>query len=244
LSILFVSGWAFGADPLGLSEFLQENGLEKPRCFSATSEDGTSAKALGERVSPFISSQTILMGWSMGASLVLDLLAKEKIERPKKILLFAPTARFLSAGDYWLPEGSDSKIDAGRSDEALSRLESDVAENPGLAVRNLALSSGLKPSEFESGELGLGSWTKDQLLAGLKYLRETDLRSNLESLRLPCLIVQCGKDRVVNPVDSMFLHEKIKGSELLQLTKQKHFVNLRSNNISSEGLGSILSFLQ
>lgn len=161
------------------------------------------------------SDPPVLVGWSAGAILALD--AACRGARIRALVLIAATPRFCS--DPAFPPGVPparlralrAALRTGRARRALEAFHRDCAW----------------PGEPDAGDIGrraaraLDSGV-DRLVAGLDYLRDTDLRDGIRDLRIPTLLLHGDADRVI-PVDaSRWLHSRIPGATLRRFAGEGH----------------------
>ena len=143
-----------------------------------------------------------LLGWSLGGTLLLNLLQTQDLPFPVRTLtLVSATPRFI-ASDGWpgMPMKQMRLLKSGlrRSpEEALSAFDRLLVPNP----KDTPLRT------TQGGDI-------PSLLDGLDILQETDLRSALEQIDLPVLQIHGSKDRVV-PLEAA---QKISGALASQTT--------------------------
>ena len=131
----------------------------------------------------------ILVGWSMGASSALRIAAGLP-ELIKGLVLIAPTARMMK-DDGW----------AGMSERRLAALEVGLKMTHGEGF--FGIPDG-KPNPYMLDE-------ERNLARGLEYLRETDLRAELEELKAsgrlkcPVAIFQSERDGIVRAENAAYL---------------------------------------
>jgi len=68
----------------------------------------------------------------------------------------------------------------------------------------------------------------DAYLNQLNAVKSFDLRSKVEKLKLPTLIVAGDEDLVIPPKNAQWLHEHIKGSKMVMLETVGHMIPLES----------------
>ena len=133
--------------------------------------------------------EVVLVGWSMGGSAALRL-AVSYPEKIKGLVLVAATARMMKDNDW-----------AGMSERRLAALELGLKMTHGEGF--FGIPDG-KPNPYMLDE-------ERNLARGLEYLRETDLRAELEELKAagrlkcPVAIVQSERDGIVRAENAAYL---------------------------------------
>ncbi len=187
MKIFVLNGWAASPNAWSLCTFMQDD----VKLFSYCDQlAGLPEQAFAAE------EKIILVGWSMGASsaLRLALLAPEKIA---KLILIAPTPRMMEEKETgW----------AGMSPHRLKALEMGLKITKGGGF-------------FGTPEGKPNPYLMDcdaNLEAGLKYLRETDLRADLEATfgvhhppPFPVTIFQSVRDGIVRAANAAYLKAKV-----------------------------------
>ena len=159
-----------------------------------------------------------LLGWSLGAELALAW-ATARPAWLERLVLFAATPRFTSAPDW--PFGAPAE----RLDRLAEGLRTDyrrtVSDFLELQVRGSASGEAvlaqLRAALFAHGEAGTVA-----LAAGLQVLRETDLRSSMEDIRTPTLVIAGQYDRVILPAASQALAKLMPEARYVQIRRAAH----------------------
>lgn len=132
-------------------------------------------------------SRLILVGWSLGALLALQLADQGMAD---SLVLFAATACFVR---------SKEEKDFGQPDAAVRHMMRALDQDT-LAVETAFRTRMLTDAERKEGmETRLspaGSWTLEALLAGLQLLRSEDMRQALPSIRCPVLLIHGMEDGI------------------------------------------------
>lgn len=158
-----------------------------------------------------------LLGWSLGGMLALAL-ARQTPESLAGLVLVSTTPRFV-AGPDWA---------AGMKPAAFQQFAQDLLDNPQATVRRFLALQTLDDGEGRRAlrQLQQGSpWPAPDpacLADGLDILRDADLRPELDQLRLPVLLIQGGRDRVVLPQAAEYLAGTLPESRLLKLPRAGH----------------------
>ena len=147
----------------------------------------------------------LLVGWSLGGMLLLELLAKHPASVGGLVLVgVAPV--FCSQPDHpW-----------GQPPAAVRAMRRALKSNPQKVLRDFAgscLSSAEEAYQAQVVPLFAGANGSD-LTAGLDYLLNRDLRPLLSGLPAAPTIIQGDQDRIVPPEQARFLQEHLPGSKL------------------------------
>lgn len=151
----------------------------------------------------------ILVGWSLGAMVALELeaLASEKI---LGIILVGGTAKFISEDGY----------DAGLPGVVVDRMKKKLARNPEQTLEDFYTLMFTKEEhsegflqKFQQQLLApVLNWSYLELQAGLDYLKNQDLRILLKSIKVPTLIIHGERDEICPIQAGQNLHTNIEGS--------------------------------
>ena len=167
----------------------------------------TGAQALNEQKIP--DADFIVTG-SMGGLLALELLPASC----KKLVLISSTARFCAAEDY--PCGTPEKI--------LRRMILQLKRNPG-AVLDEFFKNVHFPFRESRAAIALrqsAEYNLDELVNGLEYLHESDLRDQLSDIQIPVQLLHGTEDRIIPSGASQWLHDHLPGSELKLIENDGH----------------------
>jgi pimeloyl-[acyl-carrier protein] methyl ester esterase len=159
-----------------------------------------------------------LVGWSLGG-LVAQKIALNDPQRCRSLTLVASHGCFVNREGFSLgmaPEVFDGFAQSLKSDTAatLNRfiaLEvhgSDTMKQDLLHMRNMLMEQPLP--------------AKSALESGLHILQQTDLRSLLSSLHLPCQLIGGTRDRLVRPQAMETLAGQIEGARLCLIQSAGH----------------------
>ncbi|MDR3566817.1 MAG: alpha/beta hydrolase [Syntrophobacteraceae bacterium] len=214
--IVFISGWAHGEEALRpLAEAMAASGRIVSNLSLASCgpfEDGDkNISAYGRFVSSHLDTSgepATIVGWSTGGVVALETAARypEKVDR---LVLLSTTARFCSDKDYT----------SGVNPAVLRAMIRGLRKNPEDVVSDF-IREAMHPLDI--GAEVLAARTQSALAAGtvslahgLKYLLAADLRRDLPSLALPCLIVHGLQDRIVPVEAGRYLTANLPDSEIV-----------------------------
>jgi len=190
-SVLLITGWAHGPEavqPMAdvLADAFDVNIL-------------TGAEILRERRIP--DADCIVTG-SMGGLLAMELLPASC----RKLVLISSTARFCSAAGY--PCGTPEKV-LRRMITQLKRDPEAVLDEFFKNVHYPCRESRQAIAMRKNHPLDLGA-----LAAGLEYLLHSDLREQVEDIKIPVLLLHGAEDRIIPSAASEWLHERLSASQL------------------------------
>ncbi|MEW6662223.1 MAG: alpha/beta fold hydrolase [Bacillota bacterium] len=159
--------------------------------------------------------QVILMGWSMGALVALQV-AKRFPENIKGLVLVSGTSKFVSETPR-----KDSRQDypGGIPAVLVYRMEKRLAKNRLQTFQDFyrlmfspqERAKGLDLEIMEKYLLQGRRWSTEEALAGLKFLLECDTRADLEAITCPVLLIHGEDDEICPLAGAAFITTKLKG---------------------------------
>lgn len=198
-SLLIVSGWAHDLDaitPMG-------NALESR--FNVQLQTG--AQVLRDRV---IRETDFIITGSMGGLLAVELLP----DSCRKLVLISSTAKFCSSADY--PFGIHEKV-LHRMIVQLEREPETVLNEFFKNVHHPLRESRQARSMREHTSLDVG-----ELVTGLEYLFQSDVRDLVPQIEIPVLLLHGAEDRIIPPQASEWLHTHLPDSCLQIVENDGH----------------------
>lgn len=160
----------------------------------------------------------ILVGWSLGAMVALELalFAPEKVGG---LVLVGGTSRFTNVGDY----------DAGLPRVVVERMKKKMTRNHvGTLADFQSLMFTAKereagfPKRYHQVLTSEVPWSERELMTGLNYLLEQDLREKLKDIRVPTLVIHGDRDEICPVKAGLYLHEGIQDSAFKRLPNCGH----------------------
>jgi pimeloyl-[acyl-carrier protein] methyl ester esterase len=153
----------------------------------------TSAQVLKERSVPAV--DYIVTG-SMGGLLAIELLPT----RCKKLVLISSTAKFCAGEGY--PCGTHEKV--------LRRMILQLKRNPAAVLEEF-----YKNVHFPHPALKTDpGCPREELVAGLEYLLESDVREKVTGIKIPVLLLHGSEDRIIPPAAAEWLQTRLSASRL------------------------------
>lgn len=184
-NVLVISGWA--------------HGLEAIRPLGDALSDQFNVQLLtGNQVlkDQKIPDADYIVTGSMGGLLAIELLP----ESCQKLVLISSTAKFCATEGY--PCGTRDKI--------LKRMILQLKRNPEVVLKEFFKNVHYPhPALKTDPECDL-----DDLVAGLEYLLESDVRSNVPTLGIPVQLFHGSEDRIIPLEAAEWLHKNLPNSEL------------------------------
>ncbi len=184
-AVLIISGWAHGLDAIKpMGDWLADR-------FDVQLLTG--AQVLKDRSIP--EADYIVTG-SMGGLLAMELLPVSC----KKLILVSSTAKFCAGEDY--PCGTPEKI--------LRRMILQLKRNPVPVLAEFYKNVHHPYRALRTAPC----CSPNELVAGLEYLRASDVRQKVPTLGIPVLLLHGTDDRIIPPSAATWLHEHLPDSQL------------------------------
>ena len=223
--VFVLNGWAASPHAWDLCEFLRPRGSAAlPRLFSYVEQlDGEPEKAM-EGV-----ERCILVGWSMGGSSALRLVARW----PGKIaglVLIAATPRMMEEKESGWKGMSPRRLEALRYGVMMTHGEGFFGVPEG------------KPNPYSVD-------CDENLARGLKYLLETDVRADLELLRttnheprttFPVHIFHSARDGIVRAANAAYLQQVFPQASVHLVPGTEHALSIFIPELIDEAVDSCL----
>lgn len=181
---------------------------------------------------PVLQAPTVLLGWSQGGQLALQL-ALQQPAMVSAVVLLASTPCFISQGE-WSAGMERSIFDAFRKqveDDPSSAMSQFVRLNNGSRIDRdtRSLLSGLR-----------GSVSPAALLDGLHDLETTDLRSEMNSIQAPVLLLHATDDLVVPVTAARWLAQALPNAELVEYPVGGHAFFIQHADAVAWRIGALL----
>lgn len=154
-----------------------------------------------------------VVGLSMGGLIALWL----AVHRPERLrsAVFCNTAAKLGTRELW-----DARIAAVRA-RGMGAIADQVVRRffaAGFAAR--------QPATFAEARATLAGTPPEGYAACCEALRDADLRQEVDTIRVPSLVIGAAEDVATPPDEARWLHATIPGSELVVLEGAGHISNL------------------
>lgn len=178
----------------------------------------TDLEGLVRIVAPYVPRQAIVLGWSLGAMVAMQLAARAP-QNVGALILVAATPKFVREDD-WV-DGMTTKALANFAQRLHNDWQATIQEFLALQVRGeekeLAALRTLRQKLLERGLPQLAA-----LEAGLGILRAADLRPLLPQIRQPTLVIGGEYDRVTSPAASRYLADQLADARLHVVNRAGH----------------------
>jgi pimeloyl-[acyl-carrier protein] methyl ester esterase len=222
--IVLLHGWALNSrvfDPLieRLSEGMSVYAIDLPgHGASPWPPRFSDLASLAAVVADALPPRAVVLGWSLGALVALEL-ARTDAERVSALILVAATPRFLRTAhwphgvapqllDHWAAE-----LQANHSRMVADFLDLQVrgAEHPETALAAL-----------QGAVLGSRAPNPEALGAALDILRTTDLTPRLAAIHQPALVIAGQYDRVTSPTTAAALAAALPHARAVIMPRAAH----------------------
>ena len=211
----FIPGWCLGRGPLNdLVKAINGQFIDLPG-YHGTPLIEDFAAAVRD-VAAALPENATLGGWSLGAMLALAV-AAEAPTKVGRLVLIAGTPSFVQREGWpWaMPEAALSEFTraiAADPEAMLPRFVGGFNRGDGEAkqvTRQLLETADARPATHT-------------LLSGLQWLLETDLRSAVDRIRAPSLIIQGANDPLMPAGAGQWLGEHLAGGHLVCIPETAH----------------------
>lgn len=173
---------------------------------------------LARAVANVVPRGALLLGWSLGGMIALELARQDPL-RPGALVLLATTPRFVAGPDW--PHGMDAAVldefARGLADDHRGTVQNFLALQARGDERSLETLRQLRRSLDAHGPPDARA-----LGAGLQVLRETDLRGALPGIALPALVIAGQRDRLTPAAAGRELARALPAAEFVQVTGGGH----------------------
>lgn len=219
-NIYFISGWASEASVwdkiiLSLTSDLKIKCLDWSTLLEKTRYD--------------FPDNSILVGWSLGGMLALELCKNNN--KISNLVLISSTARMTEDDGYTGVPFKSLKAMKMQLKRKREQVLSDFAENASDSDKKQFISYYLNSSE---------KFTLENLQDGLSYLSKKDLRPSLTEINIPSVIVHAENDNIINIQNSCFLHENLNNSRLVKLKTGGHALPFSRSEVISEIINELI----
>jgi pimeloyl-[acyl-carrier protein] methyl ester esterase len=170
------------------------------------------------RLAAMLPRGAMLVGWSLGAQLALQLAAEPALA-VRRLVLIAGSARFVRADDWphGLPEATLRQFAAQLGHDAGQTI-ADFIE---LQLRGSADAAAVRARLHHSLQVH-GAAHPAALAAGLKLLEHNDLRALARRIEVPALVIAGQYDCVTPPQAGQALAQLLPQARLLQIRRAGH----------------------
>jgi len=222
--LVLLHGWALHGGMWGpwldqLAPHLRLHLVDLPgHGYSPWSDQSADLPGLARSVRPHVPPGAVLLGWSLGGMIALEL-ARQDPGLADALVLVATTPKFV-AGEDW-----EHGMQAAVLDEFARGLASD---HRGTVQNFLALQTRGDERSLETLRLlrrrleAHGPPDPRALAAGLEILRTTDHRAALPGIALPALVIAGDHDRLTPPGAGRALAAALPQARYLEIPRSGH----------------------
>lgn len=223
--LALISGWGLGAAAWGpvvdtLAARCRVHLVELPG-YGATPPDGAGFAETAQAVAAALPDGVALCGWSLGALLALQAARESAPSAPQRIarlILVGVTPSFMQRAD-WTPARPPALLDtfaaAVREDAGATLQRFAALLNQGDAqARRLTRALASAPG----GALPDGA----TLDAGLRWLRDVDLRAQVPAIAAPTLLIHGERDPLMPLAAAQWLAERLPDARLVSFADAAH----------------------
>ena len=221
VKVLVLNGWAASPCAWDLCTFRRD------ALFSYIDQlDGQPERFVGETLASSPEARFVLVGWSMGGSSALRL-AVEFPERVASLVLVATTPRMMEDKPAGWRGMSARRLDALHRGLVLTHGEGFFGIPDG------------RPNPYQVD-------SEENLMRGLRYLMETDLRAELErnaqKCRFPVSIFQSEHDGIVRPENAAYLKGVFPQAVLTWVPGNEHALPISVPGLIDEAVKSTAGY--
>lgn len=188
------------------------------------------AELVAEACSAVAQDDALVLGWSLGGQIAIELAASAQTFDMKisRLALVATTPKF-AASDDW-PHGMSQPVLEGFAQHLKSDYRQTVSDFLELQVRGSA-NSNVVLQKLRGALFAHGETQPEALGAGLNILETFDLRPKLNTIQQPTLVVAGQYDRVTPPGAGRALSELLPHAAFLEIRRAGHAPFLSHSDI-------------
>jgi pimeloyl-[acyl-carrier protein] methyl ester esterase len=225
MPVVFLHGWAMMPSiwrPMAAALSGEASEIRMPALPGhgvATASPRNSLAAWVETLAPALPRNALLVGWSLGALLALEL-ARLRPRQVARLALIGGTPRFVASADW--PHGLDEKtvsdfIEGYARDPAATLQRFLILQTFGDDARKH-----LFQPLFEAACAPRAGQTFRMLADGLHILAATDLRASLAAVEQPVCLIHGGGDALMPPGAAHWLADALPRARLTLLENRGH----------------------
>lgn len=187
LNTIYLHGWGFRNEVFGL---LNNHGDTCPCLYTLVTDTGYDA--IVDAITDTITGDTVLVGWSMGGQIAIEV--SLRTSKVKGLVLLASTPLLVNRPGW----------DVGIEDKAYRELCQAFSRDPTRALGEIVTLTAYGDSDYKNTVKYLEKYVAntaaaDALALLLRELEQRDLREELAGLSIPVLMCAGENDALVNP---------------------------------------------
>jgi pimeloyl-[acyl-carrier protein] methyl ester esterase len=164
----------------------------------------------------------VLVGWSMGGQLALEL-ARQHPERVQALVLLATTPKFPQTQDW--PHGLDSRTRTVFRMMLERDWRQTLDDFIALQLRGSRDAANVQQA-LQQSLLEHGLPVAAAMQAGLAWLDDVDLRAAIREVQQPALVIAGQHDRVTPPAAGRWLAEQLPQAQYVEVARAGHAPHL------------------
>ncbi len=185
---IFLHGWGFSSQVVALLD--EAHTYNAPCLYTLANKSGYTA--IVEAVIDMITTESVLIGWSMGGQIAIEVAAQTEKVRGLVLLASAPV---LVNKDDW---------QYGIDNLAFEKLRDSFAKKPAAAISNICSLTAFGESDYKQALNTLSGYKADTghaetLEVLLDELETRDCRQQFKQLGIPIQVCIGEKDALLNP---------------------------------------------
>ena len=213
--LILIHGWGMNASIWdGIEGELSKNNkliiVNLPGMGGCENINNYSMDSLVDELNLLIPINSIIIGWSLGGQLAIAYQRKYS-KKIKKLILVSTTPCFISK-QGWV-HGIKKEVFEKFSKQLVLNWRKTIEQFFLLQLYGMPnmrkVANNLQQKIFE-----LGDPEPNALIDSLELLTTNDLRSDLYKVDVETLIISGGRDKIIPPIASVYMAEKISGASL------------------------------
>lgn len=219
--LALISGWGLGAAAWGpvvdtLAARCRVHLVELPG-YGATPPDGAGFAQTAQAVAAALPDGVALCGWSLGALLALQA-ALQTPQRIARLILVGATPSFMQRAD-WTPAQPLALLDTFA---AAVRKDAGSTLQRFAALLNQGDTQARRLTRALAGAPGAALPDAPTLDAGLRWLRDVDLRAQVPAVAAPTLLIHGERDPLMPLAAAQWLAERLPDARLARFADAAH----------------------
>lgn len=203
--------------------------------------DGWTAARVATALVDDLPDAAIVLGWSLGGQVALELAAAFP-EKVSALVLLASTPRFVADADSGWAQGVAPEVLAGFAMQLQSDLRATIRDFLELQVRGSRHAAATRAT-LEAALHDHGKAQPGALSRALEMLRTTDLRARLVNITAPALVIGGEHDRLTPPGATRALAAALRSGTHLELPRCGHAPLLSHTDAVGTAIRSFVSAL-
>lgn len=221
--LLLIHGWGmhggvWEAVAEQLAESFSVHIVDLPGYGFSIEQEANTLDAMVDELSAVFAEPLAVCGWSLGGQVAMRWAAREP-DKVQRLILVASTPCFSARADWGF----------GMEAEVLEKFAAELEQNHAATLRRF-ISLQLRGSEnerellalmrerlFSRGEPDIGA-----LRRGLKILRDTDMRRELQGIKQSTLTIAGERDKLTPPEASRYLARTIPNARAVEIEGAAH----------------------